>query len=561
MTRKHEDEPARQTKQSSRNTLHADEATSATAPSSPATAAPDQLWKYAPLRLKADYKEVPGSGKNRVNLRGQDDGLWVDLGVQSLVPDLDESSSSAGLVAGAGAQLIDTFSAPMTKGPSSHGTGKVTAHLHHATRLDSSLSITVKLQNQRAPATVTRKAVAFIKQAATKLGDVEQLEARATEYLASNGIYDAKVEITRNTKATHDVGETSFHYRMRGPAQILLDIQPADAGQSEPTKYEKTKGEGATSSREGERHHEASAEDTMVIDAKRASEEHREHSEETSEMQYNKRVVETLDDIVSEVEDMRKDFVKHVTNDLTTHNKFNELKKIDKDWDERSTRRSGSKATSHKKSRDEDNRNLANGVNDITSTIKDAFTIPYLKDLKFVRRLQPWWLLVEGIDVISGRFKAKGTVHVEDSNENTSGHESENKNGRSHERQDSRGNKTETVNEQNRVKEVVEEGSRSLWANFKHRVETTSESFRSRNTKRSGGGSEKSERTDHVSSNRKESAGASERAIDEKHSTSTVKISASDVTKFTKPTVRPTVVAGDCDVSTEPFGVERKKDE
>jgi len=561
MTRKHEDEPARKVAQTDKNTQHAGETTAAAPTTTTAQGAQDKLWKRAPLRLKADYKEVPGAGKNRVNTRGSDDGLWIDLGVQSLVPDLDESSSSAGVVAGTGAKLIDTFSAPMSSGASGSGTGKVSTHLHHAQKLQSILSIKVKLPGKATPARVQKEAIKFINKAAANLGDVDQLEARAEEHLASRGIPSAQVTIVRNTKATRDAGETAFHYRMRGPAQILLDIHAADAGQSEPTRYEATKTSGDSSETEGERHHDGSTDHTVVSDSKRASEQHGEHSEESSDVQYNKRVVETLVDIVADVDHLRKDFVEHVTKDLTTRNKFNEVKNIDKNWGERTTKSSGSKSTGHKESGDKDRRNIANGIQDITSTLKDVFSLPYLEDLKFVRRLQPWWLLIEGIDIVAGKFKASGKVHVEDSKEDANGHSTDDTHGHSHEQQTQRGDRTDTKKENNVTKRKVEEASQSLWTNFKRRVETTSKSYRSRSSKVSGGGSEKSEREDYDSSNRKESGGASERNKQQKQSGSTVTISASTITKFTKPVVTPTVVAGDCDVSTQPFGVAKNNNE
>lgn len=522
-------------------------------------AAPDTLWKRAPMRFKADYKEVPGSGKNKVKSRGGDDGLWLDLSVQSLAPDLDESSSSRGLVAGSGAQLIDTFSAPMTDGPQSHGAGKLTARLHHADRFTSSLDVVVNLPDNAKEARARKAAIEFVKIAATKSGDVDQLQARTATHLAELGFPGADVRIKRIEKATHDLGESSFYYRVRGPSQVLMDIQAADAGQSEPTKYEVSKDKADSSENESERHHEHSKDETTVSDSKRATERHHEHSEESTDVQYNKRVVETLVEIVGQVEHLRSDFVEHVTNDLTKHSKFNELKRSEKNWGERTIGHSGSSKTGHKEAGEKDRRNIANDIKDVTETIKDVVSLPYLEDLKFIRRLQPWWLLVEGIDLVAGKFKAKGKVNVEDSKEKSTADHNESTHGHAKETHVHNGSRTDTEKHRGNIRRTVDQASQSLWSNFKRRVETTTETYRSRSAKNSSGGADSAQHEAYESKNEKAAAGGSERKKEQQRSGTTVTISASTITKYTKPVVKPTVVAGDCEVSTEPFSVEKKK--
>ena len=511
------------------------------------------------MRFKADYKDVPGAGKNRVKPREADDALWMHLNVQSLTPDLDESSSSHGLVAGSGIQLVDTFSAPMTQGASPQGTGRMTARLHHADRLTSSLTVVVKVPDHAKAARARTEAMKFITSTVQTFGDVDQLEARAVAHLAERGIAGAQVSIHRNTKVTKDLGESSFHYRVRGPSQVLLDIEAVDAGQSEPTTYQVTKDAGEATETETERRNEQSRDHTKVTDSKRVSERHHEQSSENTDVTYNKRVVETLTDIVEQVGLLRNEFVEHVTDDLTKRSKFNEVKKVEKDWGDRSVGHSNSTKTGHKESGEKDRRNIANDIQDVTGTIKDVFSLPGLDKFKYVRRLTPWWLLVEGVDLVAGKFKAKGKVNVEDTKETIETDENQEKSGHANDTERRNGDRTDTEKRRSSVRRKVDQASQSLWSNFKRRVETTSEVYRSRATKDSAGGSNLDESSSHESTNEKSLEGGVDRVKEENRSGSTVTISASTVTKYTRPVVKPTVVEGDCDVSTQPFSVEKKR--
>src|SRR5690606_3135499 len=118
-----------------------------------------------------------------------------------------------------------------------------------------SLAVTVKVPDRSQASRARAEALKFIQRAVQDFGDVDQLQARASAHLAEHGFPDATISIQR--RHTKDLGETSFHYRMRGPAQVLMDIVAADAGQKE-TTYDVTKMDADEQEDERERHGERS---------------------------------------------------------------------------------------------------------------------------------------------------------------------------------------------------------------------------------------------------------------------------------------------------------------
>jgi hypothetical protein len=481
----------------------------------------------------------------------------MDLGIQSFAPDRSDSASSVGLVAGSGAKLIDTYSAPMTDGATPYGTGQVSAHLHHADRLVASLDVSVSLPDRGNTARARAAALKFINETASTFGDVDALATRAGEHLATRGFADAVVKIQRKVKSTRDLGEHAFHYRVRGPSQILLEIEAASAGESAPTTVVGSSEQSSGTETGSETHYEHGTDETNVRDTRRASEGHREHADESVTVDHDKQVVESVMEMVSRLDGRRGEFVEHVTSNVTKHNSFNELTAVEKDWDEHIVGHGSTSKSGHTESGEKDRRNLANSIKDVTETIKDVVKLPVIKDLKFIRRLSPWFLVLDGVDFVAGKLKAKGKVNVTDTKETSKSDEDTKKDGHSNQSTHHTGDSTATEDQRRDLKRSVEEASHSLWSKFRRRIETTTESYRSQTNKNSDGSSQSVDQRDHHATNTKSSGGGSDASKHRSEKRTTVTVSRTTVTKFTKPVVRATVLAGDCDVSSTPFTAEK----
>jgi hypothetical protein len=555
MTRKLEQQPAQVTPLQG-PPFHASPAVAPT-PQQQSPPAPNALWQRAPMRFKADYKEVPGSGKDRVKLREEDDGLWVDLGIQSFVPDLSDSAASTGLVAGAGAKLIDTFSAPMTDGPKPYGTGQVSAHLHHADRLVASLDVTVSVPRPANAARARAEALKFITDTAAKFGDVDELSVRAVEHLATRGFPNAEVKIQRRAKATRDLGEHAFHYRVHGPSQILIDIEAAAAGESAPTTVVGSSEQNSGRETGSETHYDNGTDETNVRDTTHSSEGHRSHSDESVNVDHNRQVIKEVTEMVSRLDARRGEFVEHVTNNVTKHTTFNELTTVEKDWDEHIVGHGSGSKSGHTESGEKDRRNLWNDIKDVTHMIDKVVELPFLKNAKFIRQLKPWFFVLKGVDFVAGKLTAKGKVNVTDSKESSKSDADTKKDGHSNETTHHTGDRNETEDQRGDLKRNVEEASLSLWSKFRHQIKTTTDSYRSQTNKNSDSSSEKRDQHDYHSTNTKSSGGGSDTTKSQEQKRTTVTVSRTTVTKFTKPLVRATVVAGDCEVSTAPFAAEK----
>jgi len=484
----------------------------------------------------------PARRRRRSGRRGEKDALWFDpLKTHSNAPSIADSTKAQGILTG-GQQQIESFAAPVTNGAKRVGRGSISAQLKYTSKKEQSYDVTVSgVPGGKEKASAEKAAKAFVKEKIDIYGDVDDTARQAGESLEKS-YPGAKVSITIKPKAVVDTGGTSFYYKIRGNAGILLDIQAIPVAENQKTiGGSKTTG----STTEGESSTKTSGEsssrdiDKKVTDAEKTKASSREAVEAT----YNESVVKSLDDYVSKSETVHKEVASELVNHVLSDSTY-------RDKDHWESKRKAKDVTDYTKGVEKGERLKENWPAKIKKVIGIAKKITELpiKLPKWARRVKGWWL--DAAEWVAGQFAESGKVQYEDTTAKSDRNITDDT--------DVTRDRDVTRHDDTTSKRTLEESylttTKDDWQRHLDEVTKISKEYRSLTTKESQSTTDKEHDEKYREANQKEAHEAADKHREVRNQTVTANFSVQQTTTFSVPVVKATVVNGDAEVSASPFG-------
>ena len=501
----------------------------------------------AAINLSALYENVPGEAKDVTKRAKGDEALWFDpLRMYSNHPSSARSVKAIGVVAG-GQETINNFSAPITTGDKPIGRGSISAELKYAASRNKSFNVAVTGVGgkQRMAEAAARK---VIENEIETLGDVEDVAKIAQDKLRETEAYkDAVVAITTNKDKVMDAGQSTFFYKIRGPADILMEVQVVPVGEKQ-TRYSGSKTTGKSSEDESNKSDKTSSESEKIKRDTKSSEKKTDTSVESTNIEYNEAVVRTLEDYVKKSTDVHNEVAKDLSEQVVK---------------DRSLHEHGDTKTSSKKTQVEDyTKNVKKGQKDDENwaakvkkgigIAKKVTSIPWIDKIPGVgwltRRVKGWQLDVA--EWIADQFAETAKVDYEDTTikkESTTkdeGKTTEDKDLKEHDVETTKGKLTEDFKSKMQVD----------WERHLKDVQDISKTYKSL-TKRDAASTDDKSTSDDYSRDVKKDESATDtkhKAAENQSTTTTFEVA--QTWKFTAPVVKATVQNGDAEVSNVPFG-------
>ena len=516
----------------------------AAAPAAPA--APAAGTGTATLTLSAIYENVPGESKTKVRKAGEKDALWFDpLKTHSDAPSVADSTKAQGILTG-GQQQIESFAAPVTNGAKRIGRGSISAQLKYTKKKDQSYDVVVSDVSAKDKRAAEKAAKAFVKEKMDVYGDVDDIARQAGESLASS-YPGAKVAITVKPDTVVDTGRSSFYYKLRGSAGILLDVEAVPVAEKQTTiGGSKTTGTTTDDETSNKSSSESGKRDInkKVTDAERTKAK----SKEMVEATYNEAVVKTLDDYVTKVtkvhDTVSSDLAQKVVTDADYSKKDHEATS--------SKRETVTNYTKNIEKGEKSKDNWAEKIKKAVKVAKKVTSIPFIDKIPGVgwlsRKVKQWQLdlIEEAADI----FAETGKVQFEDekieskSTDDSSGKTDSTSNIKRHDVQETTRRLTEEYK-----KETNEDWKRHL-----DEVTTTSKEYKSLTTKESESATDKTHDEKFGETTQKDASEAADKHRTVQNQSVTANFSVQQTTTFSVPVVKATVVNGDAEVSASPFG-------
>jgi hypothetical protein len=521
-----------------------------------ATAAPPA--KSTTMSLTALYSEIPGAAKETVKRAIDGNALWfAPLTLHSDVPLVSKNSTTIGVTPGA-ETVIGSFQTPITDGPDPHGLGSIAAELKYTDALTESFQVEVtgvpERQKKAAEARVRTEVVRLF----TETGDVRAIESEIQGNLQAEfpGVA-VRISLRNNQgkkdKTIQDAGRTTIHYRAIDTPLIQLNVKAAPVGEKV-VQSSNTVTTGDTVDSRHAAYEDHAKDDQRVTDMQRSSQSAKSSSKATVDIEHNKKIVDTLEDRIKRVDDMRTKFISEQADLVATDTKF-EKNGVDTSW----SRNDGSydvktQSTGSKEEGDKTKNNWAATGQKIIGIGKDIIAIP-IDDLPGVGRvtrfLKGWEL--ELADKALGLFAETGKVHYVDTKEEGKGTATW-KNGT-----DAGSKGTVTINAHStddrkaKLEQAMTRQGESSWTEFKKSVRLEEEKYRSVETKNTSSNADQRYDADHGDTRTKNASGGTASTQQTKAKTVTMTVQASTKLKTTVPVVTATVISGACEVSDQPF--------
>jgi hypothetical protein len=523
-------------------------AEAAGAASAPPQASTQPAAATAAINLSALYENVPGEAKDVTKRAKGDEALWFDpLRMFSNHPSSARSVKAVGVVAG-GQETINNFSAPITTGDKPIGRGSISAELKYAAARNKSFNVAVSgvPESKRRMAEAAARKV--IETEIETLGDVEDVAKIAQDKLRETEAYkEAVVAITTVKDKVLDAGQSTFFYKIRGPADILMEVQVVPVGEKQ-TRYSGSKTAGKSSEDESHKSDKASSESEKVKRDTKSSEKKTDTSTESVNIEYNEAVVRTLDDYVKKSTDVHnevaKDLSEQVVKDRTLHEhgdtKTSNKKTQVEDY------------TKNVKKGQKDDENWAAKIKKGIGIAKKVTSIPWIDKIPgvgwFTRRVKGWQLDVA--EWIADQFAETGKVDYEDTTikkESTTKDE-----GKTTEDKDLKEHDVETT--KSKLTEDFKSKMQEDWERHLKDVQNIAKTYKSLTKKDSSSTDDKSESDDYSRDVKKDESATDTRHKAAENQSTTTTFEVSQTWKFTAPVVKATVQNGDAEVSNVPFG-------
>jgi hypothetical protein len=489
---------------------------------------------------------VPGEAKTKVRKATEKDALWFDpLKTHSNAPDVAESTKAQGVATG-GQQRIESFPAPVTGGVKPIGRGSITAQLKYTSKKDDSYDIKVDGIKKSDEAKATKAARDFVQQKIDVFGDVDKIQADADAHLAQ-AYPGAKTTITIRPKKVQDTGRSTFYYKIRGDAGILMDVQVVPVGEKQ-TVVGGSKTVGSSTDDESSK---KSSTETGKVDIDKSTKEAEKttaQSKEIVEAEYNKKVVQTIDDYVKKTTEMRQKLASDLTQKVVTDSNYR-----DKEHEE-STKKS-EKITDYTKGVKKGDKNDDNWAEKLKKGVKIAkkvTKIPYIDKVPGIgwltRRVKGWWLDLaeEGLDL----FAESGKVQYEDekihSKTTDTGKETDDK--------DVEIKRHDVQDTTRRLTEDFTQKTEEDWKRHMQDVTETQEKYKSTKTTDASTTTDKSKDEKYKEATSKESKEEAEKHKAAQNQSVTTTFQVAQTWTYSVPAVNARVVNGDAEVAAAAFG-------
>jgi hypothetical protein len=514
--------------------------------SAPVAASGTTPNKTATLKINALFDDVPGESKAKVRKATDQDALWFDpLKTHSNAPDVAESTTAQGVATG-GQQQIESFPAPVTGGAKPIGRGSITAQLKYTSQKDASFDVQVAGVKKSVEAKATQTARKFIEGKIKTFGDVDEIQTQADAHLAE-AYPGAKTTISVRPKKVQDTGRSTFYYKIRGDAGLLMDVKVVPVGEKQTVSGgSKTTG----SSTEDESAKKGSSESGKV-DIDKSTQEHEKTTSQSKtviEAEYNKQVVKTLDDYVQKVSSVRQTVASDLSKKVVTDDKYR-----DKDHEEISKKNTKiTDYTKNVKKGDKNDDNWAERIKKGVKIAKKVTSIPYIDKVPVIgwltRRVKGWWLDLaeEGLDL----FAESGKVEYEDTKVNTKTTDD-----------------GKVVDDRNRevTRHIVEDTKRKLVEDFTEKTEEdwkrhlkevteTKEKYKSTETTDTSSATDKSKDEKYRESTSKEATEEAEKHKAAQNQSVTTTFQVAQTWTYSVPAVNAQVVNGNAEVAASAFG-------
>lgn len=525
----------------------------------PAPGAPAPAKKAVSLNLTAIYEEVPGEAKDKVKRATSGDTLWLDpLTMLSNYPAEKRNVVSSGVVAGGGQKTVDTFSAPVSENAPVNGRGSITASLKYASDQQKSFNVTVSGIKEKDRRSAEAMARDIVTREIKTYGDVEDIVATAERELNAIDKYQAaKVQVTVNKTKVMDAGSTTFYYKVRSDAGIQMNMQVVPVGEKQ-TKYSGSKTTGTTTEEESGTKTKKEEEKEDISKKESESYKKKEVSTETQDVDYNERVVQTLEDYVSKATTVHNELASDLSEKVIKHH---EAKWGDKEESHRTAKNytdytKDSKHTVEKGQRDKENwaAKLQKGV----KFAKKVTSIPWIDRVPVLgwltRRVKGWQL--DLADAALGLFAETGKVDFTDTKLD------ETVKSKQDIKDDTKRERTVELKEDDKteVKRTLTEDFKSKteedWQRHMKEVTETTKTYRSKIKKEAATDIDKQRTEDYKRGGTKEGKEDEQRRRVAQNQSTTATFEVATTWKYTKPMVQASVTSGDAEVSSTLFGPE-----
>jgi hypothetical protein len=533
------------------------EATAQTTPADPAVAGATATagatggatqGKTANITLTALYENVPGTAKDKVKRADSDDALWLDpLHAKSSQPQERDKKQARGITAG-GETTIDTFAAPITEKAPSVGRGSITAHLKYAGQRNKSFGVTVAGVTAKEKGPAEAAAREKIQAKMDKFGDIEDI-TKETEAELKEKYPNATVSINVRRDQVMEAGKSSFFYKVRNDAGILMEILVVPVGEKQ------TKSSGSTTKSKGTEDESTKKDrtETEKLDIKKDvkdSEHKTGKSTESQEVAYNEAVVRTLDDYVSKSGSVHKEVSSKLAETVVDDSEFNSKEK----WESKRVAKDVTDYTKKVEKGERDKENLANKIKKVIGGIRKVTRIPFIDRLpggKWIQRRVKGWQL-DVAEWIADQFAESGKVQYEDT-EVKSDRDIKDDTTVTKDLEAKRVDKTTKKRE---LEEDYQTTTKEDWERHLKDVTTIQKDYKSKTTKESDEKTDKSHTEDYSKTGKKDESEAGERHKVAENQSTTTNFEVSTTWKFTAPVVKATVVSGDAEVSNAAFPAE-----
>ena len=530
-------------------------------PNKPANA---PAGRTTPLRVRANYENIPGASKNGPKDAIAATALWFDpLTIASTSPDVELTKDRIGVTKG-GSQVIATQAVPLQEEGepgAGEGIGTLTAQLKYAADLSKTYKASIKGDFKKGDAqkadTELKK---FIPQEFAQLGDLDRVKELALAHMQET-FPDAKnlvITLTPNedNHSLQDAGKTHIYYKARDKPSILLNVPVVAVAEKQITSGATTTKQQGTEV-DAQAHGNVKTDKVKVTDKKVENEGHVEGAVQTVDETWHKENKRTYDEIVAtistKIDTISKNIVTKLDADSTYHD--------DGKWEDHIESFHFDDYTKNVKGGseegDKDKKNWAAWLQDGISVLKDVTEIPILKDLPkvgpVVRKLNEWGLAIDLVDKAAGMLAVRGKVHYKDTHEDTEAHDKQ------HDKSDNHGEAHRTVTrvDKGTLTTQVSGVFTSMVSTLKttHGTDntTTDASHKGTTTQASGGARTKVNTDDYDKTQTQTDVGGSVGVKANQHTTTEITWSQSVKETTTKPILDASIVSGDGEVSSSPF--------
>jgi hypothetical protein len=504
--------------------------------------------KTANITLTALYESVPGTAKDKVRRADSDDALWFDpLHVKSSQPQERDKKQARGITAG-GETTIDTFAAPVTEKTPSVGRGSITAQLKYAGQRNKSFNVTVGGVTGREKGPAEAAAREKIQAKMDRFGDVEDI-TRETEAELKEKYPNATVSLSVKRDQVVDAGKSTFYYKVRNDAGILMEVQVVPIGEKQ-TRYSGSKTTSKGSEDESTKKDRTETEKVDIKKDVKESERKTGKSTESVEVAYNEAVVRTLDDYVSKSGSVHKEVSSVLAETVVNDSDFNSKEK----WVSKRVAKDVTDYTKKVEKGERDKENFANKVKKVIGGVRQVTRIPFLDRLpggKWIQRRVKGWQL-DIAEWIADQFAESGKVQYEDT-EAKSDRDIKDDTTITKDLEAKRVDKTTKKRE---LEEDYQTTTKEDWERHLKDVTTVAKEYKSRTTRETDEKTDKTRTEDYSKTGKREESEAGERHKATENQSTTTNFEVSTTWKFTAPVVKATVVSGDAEVSNAAFPAE-----